>query len=95
MEYIELVIKIPEGEYQHIKNVWRKRRGSVPWSYIAFGTPLPKGHGRLVDGDKLFSYIETGIHVGFLDDRYDCLEEVKAAPTIIPEDKEEVNEVTD
>jgi hypothetical protein len=95
MEDIELVIKIPEGEYQHIKNVWRKRRGSVPWSYIAFGTPLPKGHGRLVDGDKLFSYIETGIHVGFLDDRYDCLEEVKAAPTIIPEDKEEVNEVTD
>jgi len=96
MADIELVIKLPEEIYRNYKKVWQKRRGSIPESCIAFGTPLPKGHGRLVDGDKLFSYIETGIHVGFLDDRYDCLEEVKAAPTIIPEDKEEVNnEVTD
>ena len=53
MDTIELVIKIPEGIYQHYKKVWQKRKGSIPESCIAFGTPLPKGHGRLIDGDAL------------------------------------------
>jgi len=53
MADIELVIKIPEEIYKHYKKVWQKRRGSIPESCIAFGTPLPKGHGRLIDADKL------------------------------------------
>lgn len=53
MEEIELVIKIPEEIYQHYKKVWQKRRGSIPESCIAFGIPLPKGHGRLIDCDAL------------------------------------------
>lgn len=53
MEDIELVIKMPEEIYRNYKKVWRKRRGSVPESCIAFGTPLPKGHGRLIDADAL------------------------------------------
>lgn len=46
---IELVIKIPENIYEHIKNTWRKRRDICPESYIAWGTPLPKGHWIEVD----------------------------------------------
>ena len=42
MEDIEVIIKIPENIYNHIKNTWRKRRGSCPESYIAWGTPLEK-----------------------------------------------------
>lgn len=53
MADIELVIKIPEEVYRHYKKVWQKRRGSIPESCIAFGTPLPKGHGRLIDADEL------------------------------------------
>ena len=46
MADIELVIKIPEEIYQHYKKVWQKRRGSIPESCIAFGTPLPKVPSR-------------------------------------------------
>jgi len=53
---MQVVIDIPENVYEHIKNTWRKRRGSCPESYIAWGTPLPKGHGRLIDVDALFDY---------------------------------------
>lgn len=53
MDYVELVIKIPEEIYQNYKRVWQKRRGSIPESCIAFGTPLPKGHGDLIDRGKL------------------------------------------
>lgn len=53
MTDVELVIKIPEEIYQHYKKVWQKRRGSIPESCIAFGIPLPKGHGDLIDRGKL------------------------------------------
>lgn len=58
MADIELVIKIPEEIYQHYKKVWQKRRGSIPESCIAFGTPLPKGHGRLIDENYLLSILQ-------------------------------------
>lgn len=53
MADIELVIKIPEEMYQHYKKVWQQRRGSIPESCIAFGTPLPKSHGDLKDMGNL------------------------------------------
>ena len=59
MADIGLVIKIPEEIYQHYKKVWQKRRGSIPESCIAFGTPLPKGHGRLIDADYLREDFKT------------------------------------
>lgn len=39
---MKLVIDIAEEVYQHYKKIWQKRRGSVPESCIAIGTPLPK-----------------------------------------------------
>jgi len=54
MADIELVIKMPEEDYK------RGTLGSYFECYsmklhdiILNGTPLPKGHGRLIDADKL------------------------------------------
>lgn len=48
---------------------------------IQNGTPLPKGHGRLKDIDKI---IRDGISKGFCE----WYDEMKYAPTIIEADKE-------
>ena len=51
METVEVVIKIPKEEYDYIQLY-----GSIkPFSakQIINGTVLPKGHGRLIDADKL------------------------------------------
>lgn len=51
MADIELVIKIPEEEYKIIKNY------TAPMTFVEHsiknGTPLPKGHGRIVDIGKI------------------------------------------
>lgn len=39
---MKLVIDIPEEIYQRYRKIWQKRRGSIPESCIAFGTPLPQ-----------------------------------------------------
>lgn len=56
---MELVIDIPEDLYQKIKNSYVIRGGrgngkmitSTLLSVIYNGTPLPKGHRRLIDAD--------------------------------------------
>ena len=69
---MRLVIDIPEAMYQHYKKVWQKRRGSVPESYIAFGTPFMKEKWIPVmermpeDGQNvLFCDIENDIMLGY------------------------------
>ncbi len=58
MADIELVIKIPEIEYEHITNkekFYSLEKSKKEWlinkilNYIMDGTPLPKGHGNLKD----------------------------------------------
>lgn len=86
MGEIELVIKMPEQIYRHYKKVWQKKRGSIPESCIAFGIPLPKGHGKLIDADKVIS---DGIDKGFCD----WYDELKNADVILEADNEsDVNE---
>lgn len=58
MADVELVIKIPEEDFEHIKLVAEMQKEEaglliMPHSYtlIANGVPLPKGHGRLIDAD--------------------------------------------
>ena len=80
MADIELVIKISEEEYE---------RGTVMASAIRNGTPLPKGHGRLIDADAYLikerprgidEVIWKGCHI---------YKSITEAPTIIETDKEE------
>ena len=82
MANIELVIKIPEEIYQHYKKVWQKRRGSIPESCIAFGMPLPKGHGDLIDREEL---LKQPIDIANYPSNY-----VRIAHTIIEADKEKI-----
>ena len=51
MADIELVIKISEETYKDIQSLdWKngERWYSEEWKAIHNGTPLPKGHGRLI-----------------------------------------------
>ena len=49
MADIELVIKIPEETYEYWKN---HSHEYVLAEAIKNGTPIPKGHGRLIDADN-------------------------------------------
>ena len=71
---MQIVIEFPDIKYQWIKE--------NPLTYnseyceaIRNGTPLPKGHGRLIDADDL----ESRMKIGY------CI--VRDAPTIIEADK--------
>ena len=55
MADIELVIKIDEEEYEYSKT-WELM--SPIAKAIANGTPLPKGHGRLIDENEIKRMIE-------------------------------------
>ena len=61
---MEIVIKIPEDEYNIAKyGQYGNINVDIVRKAIANGTPLPKGHGRLVDADalekKMTEYINT------------------------------------
>ena len=61
MADIELLIKIDEDYYAIIKHGVEHGSDYKPWTLIAHGTPLPKGHGRLIDADAILKdcYWET------------------------------------
>ncbi len=86
MAEVEVVIKIPEENYERIK--FMQEMGALNNPYleaIANGTPLPKRHGRLKDIDKIIS---DGRGKGFCD----WYDEMKYADTIIEADKAESEE---
>ena len=75
---MKLVIDIDDEVYNFIKN-----RGHIPYGVnianeIANGTPLPKGHGDLIDRDV--AYEELG-DIGYGDDL------LRFVPTVIKADK--------
>ena len=78
MADIELVIKIPNSLYANLSKI---TNGSIASKRILDcvknGIPLPKEHGRLIDGDEL----ECRMKIGY------CI--VKNAPTIIESNKGE------
>ena len=80
MADIELVIRISEEKYKDIQGRdWKngKKWFSEEWQAIHNGTPLQKGHGRLIDADKFISE-----HFG------EIARLVDDAPTIIEADTE-------
>ena len=57
MTDIELVIKISEEEYQNILHTGKANFCAI--NAIEAGTPLPEGHGRLIDADALMEYCQN------------------------------------
>jgi hypothetical protein len=87
---MQIVIDISEERFRDIQRIAEVQLESnyfkTAEQVIANGTPLPKGHGRLIDGDKLELDTEW-------DDYYDGFTsysemQIKEAPTIIEADKE-------
>lgn len=85
MADIELVIKIPEKDYNFIKTQVIEMGITNPLKiFIANGTPLPKGHGRLIDGDYLYKkFVANKCHDSLV------LQFIKDKLTIIEADKAE------
>ena len=83
MADIELVIKIDESKLWSLKNEPIKENFNIYElaSYIDKGTPLPKGHGRLIDADAL--------PLNAIDDANYGSNYIRIAPTIIEADKGE------
>ena len=85
MADIELVIKIPEEEYEEIINsedcgLHRLTRA------VANGTPLPKGHGRILDEKDI---LDTKNNDGGWYDLVDMPEYIAGVKAIIEADKEQ------
>lgn len=101
MENVELVIKIPEeqylianyGQYGHIDI-------DIVKTAIRNGTPLPKGHGRLIDADALdvewvcthdgnYECVKSCSCEKCCDSEYQCYTNINDAPSIIEADRSE------
>lgn len=88
---MEIVINIPEKVYSYVNTQWRdipKNDSpiSIMCNAVIDGTPLPKGHGDLVDRNDLLEYtdINKSAYVPIIN-RY----EIITAPTIIKADEED------
>ena len=97
MADIELVIKVPEEDYLTFSKLSEKEKANKLTYYekmIAYGKPLPKKHGRLIDADKQITKIED-IYNGYMLSEdggvtpSDFVEFLEEAPTIIEADKGE------
>ena len=69
---MQIVIDIPEDIIYDIKESYMGE--DVLYCGVKYGTPLPKGHGRLIDADVLADGFE---------DNFEFCEVVNATPTII------------
>ena len=86
MADIELVIKIPEEDFERCKKKFQMNLNIMAYA-ITKGTPLPKGHGRLIDADYLREDFKASKKISFAE-RMDISCIVDHAPTIIEADKE-------
>ena len=102
---MQILIDIPEEEYEFIikhpeKNLmgWLDTRKAL-LNAVIHGTPLPKGHGRLIDEQIISDYVNS--HIQELNTGYGDLNShtnrilrmiedyIDNMPTVIPSDKEE------
>ena len=81
---MKLIIEILEDLYFRAKwNQYAMGDSSITREIIANGTPLPKGHGRLIDADALkqdLSFFYDGLATAKM--------VIDSVPTIIEADKE-------
>ena len=96
MSDIELIVKIPEIEYEHLTNQEKfnsLRKSKQEWliektlNRVADATQLPKGHKRLIEDNFEVGPIfdKDGNRVGY---KYVTEEDLSKALTIVEADKE-------
>lgn len=91
MADIELVIKIPKEVYDRFgyeyreENLISKHTNDIILDAICNGTPLPKGHGRILDEKDI---IDTENNDGGWYDLVDMPEYIAGVKAIIEADKE-------
>lgn len=93
---MQIVIDIPEESFKAIKNKHFAFHDDINdlFHWIANGTPLPKGHGRIIDIAQLeyLAALNQAVH-GHITWQ-EAIKRIKAsAPTIIEADKAESEEV--
>ena len=96
---MQIVIDIPEQDYELACKYPDVLFGSYGRA-IAKGTPLPKGHGRLIDKDHMIARLEaaskfySGENADAFDERFshglkEAAIKVAEEPTIIAAEREE------
>lgn len=55
---MKIVIDIPEKTYKQLGFLNEQGFGTIIDEAVANGTPLPKGHGKLINADSLIKTIE-------------------------------------
>ena len=83
---MQIVIDINEDYYKMIKYDVDRGTDYLPCVLIANGTPLPKGHGRLIDDSNLMTVTD---YDGENEKTYIPYDEIENAPTIIEADNAE------
>lgn len=92
---MEILIKIPREMYATLNNIPMGKISVLDALYaIKNGTPLPKGHGRLIDADeeiKKFCGKVCGHTLEKCGYGFYCplVQRMKSAPAIIEADKEQ------
>lgn len=94
---MQIVIDIPEEEYEFIRE--HEKENPLGWlstktivrNAIINGTPLPKGHGDLVDRDDVYDFLCKADAMMVCDALSDSLE-IDELPTIIEADEGGVEE---
>ena len=90
---MQIVIDIPDDTFETLN---RKKNLTIDELIILNGIPLPKGHGRLGDIDKVrteLDWLEKVTNEGSIVEQaayrklIQCINIVNAAPTIIEADK--------
>jgi len=86
---MKIVIDIPEEWFCRLQNEWGWALAENVREAIKNGTPLPKGHGPLIDADALKNVIgKFGLYWEYGQGVSDCWDALLAAPIIIEADKE-------
>lgn len=84
---MQIVIEIPEDKYDLVKLSAMSGVGDFLHKAVAKGTPLPKGHGDLIDKNNLHTVLDYHMHnIDGIHEIIDTDEDIK---TIIEADKGE------
>ena len=96
---MQIVIEIPDKKYEALKMLESATIGlhlGVVEKAIINGTPLPKGHGRLIDADAIhlgnpiraIAQSKEDWMFGYIDAIEDAIDVLDGAHTIVEADKE-------